>query len=195
MAVLIWSQGLSPSESINTNLVFCTCWLALQYIIHFFKRITVKRTSTIPDKKSTVKKTEPKLKWQTGDYDRYAQYSFMLPYPFLLLCRLMDITPEEVIRDFTDNLSCGSWKRQGRDQAKAHLINYFIEHGYGQQYYSEENIREIFKEMDALGLLFPTNGKRKIVDLYAKWRDKHHSHWFKQWFKKPRRKLSKENDL
>ena len=152
----------------------------------------MKKTSTgnkIP------RKSKPKLKWQTGDYDRHAEFHFILPYKFLLLCRLMDVTPEGVIRDFADNLSCGSWKREGRDKAKEHLINYFIAHGYGQHHYSEEDIREMFKEMDALGLLFPRDGKSKLVDLYADWRDKHHAYWFKKWFRKPRRKLSKKHAL
>jgi hypothetical protein len=151
----------------------------------------VKKTSTPANKKQPTRKRKPELKWQTGDYERYAQFNFILPYQFLLLCRLVDVTPEQVVVDFTDNLSCGSWKREGRDKAKEHLINYFIAHGYGQQHYSEEDIRQMFKEMDALGLLFPTNGKRKMVDLYADWRDKHHTWWFKKWFRKPRRKLSK----
>lgn len=147
------------------------------------------KTAKIQSEKKPIKKPKNGLKWQTGAYDRNAEFRFMLPYQFLLLCRLMDVTPEEVIRDFTDNLSCGSWKRQGRDKAKEHLINYFIDHGYGRQHYTEENIREIFKEMDAVGLLFPANGKSKIIDLYSEWRNKHHSYWFKQWFRKARRKL------
>jgi hypothetical protein len=154
-----------------------------------FKTIDVKKNSTVSTRKETTQK--PKPKWQTGDYDRRAELNFTLPYPFLLLCRLMDVTPKQVIRDFADNLSCGSWKREGRDKAKEHLINYFIAHGYGQHHYPEEDIREIFKEMDALGLLFPANGKEKMIDVYSKWREKHYPHWFKQWFRKPRRKLSK----
>ena len=140
-------------------------------------------------KTSSRKKPKPELKWQTGRYDRHAEFRFFLPYQFLLLCRLMDVTPEEVIRDFTDNLSCGSWKREGRDKAKEHLINYFIEHGYGKHHYDENDVREMFKEMDALGMLFPKDGKTKMVDLYADWRKKHHTYWFKKWFRKPRRKL------
>ncbi|NCI46711.1 hypothetical protein [Sediminibacterium soli] len=142
-------------------------------------------------KKSAPKKPKPELMWQTGKYDRHAQFSYFLPYQFLLLCKLLDVTPEDVVRDFTDNLSCGSWKREGRDKIKEHLINYFIEHGYGQHHYSEDDIREIFKEMDALGLLFPKEGKSKLVDKYANWRDKHYKYWFKKWFRKPRRKLQK----
>ena len=145
--------------------------------------------------KKPTQKPKPGKKWQTGDYDRYPHYEFILPYQFLLLCRLLDITPEGVINDFMENLSCGSWRREGRDKAKEHLINNFIELGYGQDIYTEEDIRQMFKEMDALGLLFPKNSKGKMIDHYAKWRDKHHNHWFKQWFRKPRRKLSKEDSL
>jgi hypothetical protein len=110
----------------------------------------VKKTSASPPKKKTTGILKPKLKWQTGDYDRRPELNFTLPYQFLLLCRLMDTIPRQMILDFTDNLSCGSWKREGRDKAKEHLTNYFIAHGYGQQHYCEEDIREIFKEMDAL---------------------------------------------
>lgn len=144
----------------------------------------MKKTST---KKRMQRKPQPALKWQTGVYNRRAEFNFMLPYQFLLLCRLVDKTPEEIIRDFTQNLSCGSWKREGRDNAKQHLINYFIAHAYGQHHYSEEDIREMFKEMDALGLLFPQTGKIKLLDLYSNWREKHHTYFFKKWFRKPRR--------
>lgn len=146
-----------------------------------------KMKKTSPKKK--LKNTAaPRLKWQTGEYDRNAAFKFMLPYPFLLLCKLVDKTPEDIIRDFVDNLSCGSWNRAGRDQAKEHLIHYFIAHGYGQHHYCEEDIRQMFKEMDAMGLLFPTNGKMKLLDVYADWRDQHQHYFFKKWFRKPRRK-------
>ncbi len=143
----------------------------------------VKKTST---GKTVQRKPKPELKWQTGDYDRHALFRFILPYQFLLLCKLMDITPEEMIRDFAGNLACENEK--GEEKANEHLVNYFIACGYGQHHYSEDDIREMFKEMDALGLLFPKTGKRKLVDLYTGWRKKHHGYWFKKWF----RKLSKQ---
>jgi hypothetical protein len=145
-------------------------------------------------KKPTGKKPQkpkPTLKWQTGDYSRHAEFKFILPYQFLLLCRLMEVTPEEVVLDFTENLACGSKEREGRDKAKEHLIDYFIAHGYGQQHYTEEDLRRIFREMDAVGLLFPKNAKAVMFHRYIQWRDKHYSYWFKQWFRKPRRKLPK----
>ena len=150
-------------------------------------------------KKTTYKqpqcKPKPELKWQTGAYERFADFNFILPYPFLLLCRLMGVKPLEALTDFMDNLSCGSWKREGRDTEKEHLINYFIAHGYGQEHYTEANIRQIFKEMDAVGLLFPREGNDKMVYRYAKWRDKHQTWWFKKWFRKPRHTPLKKEAL
>src|SRR5690606_37624847 len=110
---------------------------------------------------STIKKAKPVMKWQTGAYSRIAEFKITLPYPFLLLCKLVDTTPEQMLRDFADNLSCGSWKREGRTEAKTHLIDYFLAAGYGRGLYSEEEIRKIFSEMDAVGLLFPGNSKEK----------------------------------
>lgn len=129
-------------------------------------------------------KLKPRRKWQTGAYSRQANFNLILPYQFLLLCKLVNVTPETIIKDFMDNLSCGSWRREGRDEAKEHLINYFVMHGYGQQHYSEENIRRMFKEMDAVGLLFPRTGKPKMIDVYAKWRDEQQKYWFKKWRKR-----------
>ena len=86
---------------------------------------------------------------------------------------------------------CDSWNREALDNEKEQLINYFIAHGYGQHNYSEEDIRKIFKEMDALGMLFPTNANNDLVDLYTKWLHKHHTHWFNQWVAMRRHSLSK----
>ena len=141
-------------------------------------------------KDNGVVKAKPLLKWQTGDYKRHANFRFILPYQFLLLCKLMNITPEDVIRDFTIHLDCGSWNREGKELAKEHLINYFIACGYGQQYYTVDEIRLMFKEMDALGCLFPKKcNKTKLVNLYSKWRNKHQRWWFKKWYYIHSRKL------
>lgn len=138
----------------------------------------------------STKQTRPTLNWQTGAYDRMLQLQTHLPYQFLLLCRLMNTTPEQILLDFMDNLACGSWKREGRDEAKTYLIDYFIAHGYGRQQYTEADIRQMFKEMDAMGMLFPTNGGPNLINRYAKWRKGHYTYWFKKWFRKPRSKKS-----
>jgi hypothetical protein len=73
-------------------------------------------------KKPPIKK-KPELddsfpKWQTGEYARAGKLNCSLPQSFLAMCKLTDVTPRTVIIDFRDNLSCGSWKREGRDTAK-----------------------------------------------------------------------------
>jgi hypothetical protein len=135
-----------------------------------------------------MKKYKPLFKWQTGDYERRASFEFILPTQFLLLCKLMDTTPRNLLMDFMDNLSCGNWKRDGRDKAKEKLVEYFIEHGYGQQHYSVEEIRTVFKEMDAIGMVWPMDAKMKMVELSAEWQEQYHRYWFKKWIRRPRRK-------
>ena len=75
---------------------------------------------------------EPWKKWQFDAYARHADFRFVLPYQFLLLCKLMHTTPDELLSDFMDNLACDSWRRQRRDRAKEYLVEYFLEHRYGQ---------------------------------------------------------------
>ncbi len=126
------------------------------------------------------------MKWQINEYSRTQDFHFTLPYQFLLLCKLIEVPPRQLLLDFIDNLSCGSWKRDGRDQAKEKLIEYFLEHKYGQDYYTSEDLQKIFKEMDAVGMLFPSNDSH-MIDVYSDWREKHHKWWFKKWWGKYRR--------
>jgi hypothetical protein len=88
---------------------------------------------------------------------------------------MINIPPLQLLLDFMDNPSCGSGKREGRDKAKEKLIEYFLEHGYGQDYYTPEDLRTLFREMDAVGLLFPRNDS-EMIDTYAKWRENHHKY-------------------
>ena len=172
--------------------VYCVGYSIIIVVLSFnhqciyccFKGLYMKKTSTQPAKPT------PRFKWQTDAYARHATYEFVLPHQFLLWCRLMNITPRDLIIDFMDNLACESWKREGRTEAKDHLINYCIAHGYGQPHYAETEIRQIFSEMDAMGMLFPFYGNMKMINLYNKWSRKQHRCWFKHWYRKPGHKIS-----
>lgn len=120
------------------------------------------------------------MKWQTGDYDRYAEFQFILPHPFLMLCRLLAITPEKMLRDFMDCLSCESLK-PGPEIPRAHLLDYVISQGYGQELYAGQELRELFREMEAMSILFPAGGKRKQVDRYVSWKSGHYKYLFRKW--------------
>ena len=139
--------------------------------------IALLKDKPIMKSKKTIK---PRMKWQVNEYARTQDYHFTQPYQFLLLCKLIEVPPRVLLLDFMDNLSCGSWKREGRDQAKEKLIEYFLEHGYGQDYYTPEDIRKIFREMDAVGLLFQGDDM-KTLDAYSDWRKQHQKSWFKKW--------------
>ena len=155
--------------------------------MHTLNRSTVK---TKKAKHSKRKKPKPELKWQKGKYSRSQQYTVHLPYNFLLLCRLWQVTPELVLIDFMDNVNSGSWKREGRDNAKQHIVQYILAMGYGQQYYTPVDITTMFKELDAMGMLFPKNGNMKLLDKYVDWRDKHNKMWFNKWFTAVRRNIN-----
>jgi len=58
---------------------------------------------------------KPDMDWQVKKYARTQEFRFTLPYQFLLLCKLIEVPPGQLLLDFMDNLSCGSWKREGRD--------------------------------------------------------------------------------
>jgi hypothetical protein len=142
--------------------------------------------------RKTVQK--PILKWQIGDFAKTQEFRFHLPYAFLLLCKLWNTTPDDFLTDFMQNISCGSVKREGRDNAKTHLKNYVFEMNYGLQQYTKENIQQMFHELECIGSLWPENAKMKMIEVHARWRDKYYNWWFKKWYKKYHRKpLSKSH--
>lgn len=58
-----------------------------------------------------------------------------------------------------------------------------------QDYYTEEDIRRILKEMESISGLFPINsGKMKLIGLHSKWRKKYYKYWIRKWFFKVRRR-------
>ncbi|HLX90683.1 MAG TPA: hypothetical protein VKR32_03315 [Puia sp.] len=147
----------------------------------------MKNTLANTQKNKPGKGSKPEFKWQTGEYERHADFRFTLPQQFLLLCKLMEVTPNQLLSDFIDNLSCSSWNRNGRENARSKLVEYFVDHGYGQEYYNQDDIRAIFRELEAIGLVWPKGGKMKLIELSSKWQRKFYRYWFKKWFAKPRR--------
>jgi hypothetical protein len=44
-----------------------------------------------------------------------------------------------------------------------------------------DDLSKIFKEMEAIGSLFPTRCKSKMLDIHVKWRKEYGRFWFKKW--------------
>ena len=90
-----------------------------------------------------------------------------------------------------DNVSFGSWNREGRDYAKKDLVQYTLHMAYGREYYTPDEIQTMFTELDALGMLFPKSGETtELLDAYVAFRELYHATWFDRWFNKPRRNIN-----
>lgn len=131
---------------------------------------------------------KPRLKWQKGAYERHVEYKFILPYEFLLICKLLDVEPQNVLSDFMNAVSCGSVNGKGKEGAVTKAVEYFLECGYGEKFYSEQSRREMFRELNSLGILWPAGAKMKFIEMHAKWHTTYLNHWFKKWYRIIRRK-------
>ena len=141
-------------------------------------------------KKQKAKKPEyeARYKWDKGPYQRDQTIRFMFPWQFLYVCKLAGVTPREMINRFMLDLSQESWQRHPSDSVRQTLVEYFTLCGYGQKWYTEQEIRQLFKELDAIGSLWPEDGGTKLIDRHAKWRNRYQDYWFKKWYRKLRRK-------
>ena len=138
--------------------------------------------------KLPLKKLKPELKWQTEYYSRRQEFRFQIPYGFLLLCKLLDTTPNDVLHWFMENCSYSSFEGEGKEPARQHLQDYIIAMHYGQQYYTQENIRQMMNELKAINMLWPNNSKPKFMTAHARWRNNYFNWWYKKWRRHIRRK-------
>lgn len=114
----------------------------------------------------------------------------LMPANFLLLCRLLDLDASKVLHDFMNNVSVTNSSKEEVHRKTAK--EYFLECGYGQDYYSKEDIEQMFKELDAMRLVWPQFPPREVdtelLDASVAFRDKFQRHWFNGWYNKIRRK-------
>jgi hypothetical protein len=115
-----------------------------------------------------------------------AELRLPIPGHCWMLCKILEIAPEQLIRDFLATLGAESYGRQGK--ARQLLEDYFIQCGYGQQYYTEADIRRMFEELKAIGTLWPQEASRKITERHTAWRNMYHRYWYRKWYYKNRRK-------
>jgi hypothetical protein len=145
-----------------------------------------------PETKPLPKKLpRPICKWQTGDYYSTQEFRFHIPQGILMLCKCWNCTPNQLLSDFIDNLNAGSWKREGREEAKQHLRQYILAMQYGAKHFTAQEITTQLSELDALGAQWPGNGHgtKKMIKHYCRWRDHYTLYLFKKWFRKNNRKL------
>jgi hypothetical protein len=137
--------------------------------------------------KRKKKERLPRYFKKGSGYERDQTLRFLLPWPLMALCRITAVPPHELLHNFLNDLGHDSWKRPANDAIRSLLAEYFIQRGYGQQLYTEAEIRSMFKEMDAVGMLWPDSHNSKLIEQHARWRNAYQLFWFKKWYHAIRR--------
>lgn len=137
-----------------------------------------------------ITRNKPKSEqgWQTGVYSKTQQLRFHIPYGFLLLCKLWNTTPDDVLTDFMDCLA-GSIRQENKNpEAIVHIQQFALSMTYGQHHYTKEDIQTMFAELNAIALLWPQNAETKFMEMHARWRQQYYNWWFEKWYGKYKRK-------
>ena len=129
-----------------------------------------------------------KLLYQQKPWEgmQIAEARLQLPCQLMMLCRILAVEPDKLIHDFLSTLAAESFGRKG--EARKLLQDYFICCGFGQQHYTEADIRKMLEELQAIGTLWPEGAGRKVVDKHTRWRKMYHRYWYRKWYYKMRRK-------
>ena len=114
----------------------------------------------------------------------------LVPSNFRMLCALFDTSPATILSSFMQTLSC--MPDTGNDERRKTALEYFMASGHGQSIYAEEEVRQIFRELDAKRVLYPTVKDREITNeeynLHSCWSHMYQEYWFRKWYQKSRRK-------
>lgn len=131
----------------------------------------------------------PTYRWEKEGYEREQEMTFILPWQFLFMCRLVEVKPYEVLHRLQEDLGQENWlRKEDRSEAQQLLVEYFIRQGWGQTYYTETELRQMFTELRSISLLWPKDAPMELIDLQARWRDAYRRYWLKKWYRKVRRK-------
>lgn len=111
-----------------------------------------------------------------------------LPCHVVMLCKLMNTTPDDLLQGFLNCLAVEK-DEKNPEAAKHATIDFFIRYGLGKEYYSEEEIRKMFTELQRVSDLWPEEpATSKFIDDHAYWRGRYWKHWYKKWYWKIRRR-------
>ena len=124
---------------------------------------------------------------KNGTYERMQELQFHFPVQFLMLCKLVQVPPKTILNHFMQDLGRDSWQRYLDDRVRTLTADYFSLRGYGRNYYTEEDIRLMLAELNAIGSLWPQGGSMKLIEQHSRWRDRYYKYWFKNWYYKVRR--------
>ena len=106
---------------------------------------------------------------------------YHLPMQFELLCKALNLPIEKILYDFMNCLCGEGFKSSSDNQLRTKAVEYFIQCGYGSNSYTEQQIRQMLKELDAISMLWPENAADSIILMHANWRNKYYDYWTSKW--------------
>jgi hypothetical protein len=110
-----------------------------------------------------------------------------IPCDVVMICKLTGIEPEKLIKDFLTTLALEKSSKVSQ-AAKDASVEYFVRSSYGNQFYSEDEIRQMFRELQNVQDLWLEDTSSKFIDHHSRWLSKYWKQWFKRWYNKVRRK-------
>lgn len=122
--------------------------------------------------------------------DRKLNFNTYIPVQFLYLCKLTGVDPHSVLHDFMVNV--GMENRSKEEEQKTSAKEYFLKCGYGQEFYSEDEITQIMKELQTVSDIFPNDCPTDFLDVHSAWRELYFDYWFDKWYWKHRRQPYKK---
>lgn len=124
------------------------------------------------------KKFSPRVEWQTGEFDRRLSLSTVLPYEFLLLCKLINVTPSRAILDFLEELSFSNNSKKSAREDDA-VLKYFISR-YNNEF-SDQEVTKLISELSIPSKIELSGADNELLDLFERWKDRYYHHWFNKW--------------
>lgn len=119
-------------------------------------------------------------KHRQKQYSQHQELSLILPQQFLLICRLLQVNPQQVLIQFMTNL--GQEGYAAGEEQKTTAKDYFLSCEYGQETYTYGEIDKIFEDLKTIGALWPKDAKMSMIDLHRKWRKHYYRYWYKKWY-------------
>lgn len=109
-----------------------------------------------------------------------------------MLCETLDITPQQVLQDFADNLSLDYRYTSGSDEREM-AIAYFMRCGYGMPFFEYHEVESMFYELETIrwNYISYRNGLDKK---YIEYRKKEYEKLLKQWNKLKKEKQKKQRE-
>jgi hypothetical protein len=139
------------------------------------------KPTAVKRNRSESRQHVPRLPWQTGEFSRDLKLQLLLPYEFLLLCRILDKPPRVIISDFVEQLGQGTWNNESHELARQKLSEYLVEMNYSP-HLSQQQMNKLLAELGIFTQINLTDASVPFLKAHEQWREHYLHHWFNRWY-------------